>query len=106
MINIKDQLDDNNNITLIFEGNLDENTCKSVEQKFNEVLSGQSKIIYLNMKGVKYISSIGIRVLMIAHNKSIKSNKKIVIKREDMSTKAREILEIVGILPLFEDAKE
>ena len=105
MINIKDQIDADSNITLIFEGNLDENTCKSVEQKFTEVLSQDAKFIYLNMKGVKYISSIGIRALMIAHNKAVKYGKKIIINREDMSTKAREILEIVGILPLFSQTK-
>lgn len=86
--------------TLAFDGNLDESTCSAMEERLLSVIEKNDIAdIVLNLSNVKYISSIGIRVLILAHKKAAKSNKKISIT--EPSHKAREILEMVGILTLF-----
>ncbi len=105
MVNITERIE-NNVITLFFDGNLDENTYQSVEARLNKALAEEAETIRLNMKNVKYISSIGIRSLMVAYNSSIKSGKKIYIDKNEISIKAREILDVVGVLTLFTDKKE
>ena len=90
---------DNDQLTLSLEGNFDEMTSSAVEEKFAEVLPGDAKKICFDLSDVQYISSAGIRVLISAYKKAVKSDKKVTIG--NMSDKARGILEVVGILPLF-----
>ena len=90
---------DNDKLTLSLEGNFDEMTSSAVEEKFAEVLPGDIKSICFDLTNVNYISSAGIRVLISAYKKAVKSDKKVTIG--NMSDKARGVLEVVGILPLF-----
>ena len=90
-------------IVLSIEGNFDDNTSLEIEKKVENVLSGGIKILRLDLGSVQYISSAGIRVLIVAHKKAIKSGKKVIIG--EMSDKVKEILETVGILPLFSDGE-
>jgi len=87
-------------ITLSFQGNLDENSAASAERKILEAFGGEYDNIGLDLSSVGYISSIGIRVLIIAYKKSIKSGKKFAITK--MSDRARDTLSMVGLLPVFE----
>jgi len=80
-------------------GIFDESTSPNIEDKISEVMGWAVKKISLDMENVKYISSAGIRILIIAHKKAVKSGKNLVIA--GMSEKVKEILETVGILPLF-----
>jgi len=84
---------------LELEGKIDDMSSEDVEEKMEQLLSGEFKKIVLDLSRVEYISSAGIRVLIIAYKKSIKSEKKVLI--EQMSGRVRAILETVGILPLF-----
>ena len=86
-------------LTVFLDGNLDESTSFLVEGELEKIMAKDMKDVILDMEGVKYISSIGIRVLMLAYKKSIKSGKSITMS--NVSGKARDILETVGILPLF-----
>ena len=87
--------------TLYLEGNFDETTSIDIEKKLDSVLSGEIKKLRLDLTDVQYISSAGIRVLIVAHKKAVKSGKKVII--EGMSSKVKDILDTVGILPLFSD---
>ena len=78
---------DNDQLTLSLEGNFDEMTSSEVEEKFAEVLPGDIKNICFDLADVHYISSAGIRVLISAYKKAIKSDKKVTIG--NMSDKAR-----------------
>ncbi len=89
------------NLTLLLEGDLDETSSPIVEEEVERALSENVKKIYFDLKGINYISSIGVRVLILAYKKSVKSGKAVVIER--MSQKARDVLETVGILSLFVD---
>jgi len=86
-------------LTLVLDGSFDEMTSPAVEKKIDEAIAGENGIITFDMRNVKYISSAGIRVLILAHKKAMKSGKKIRIG--EMSDKVREVIKIVGILPLF-----
>jgi anti-anti-sigma factor len=95
---IKEKLN-GKNLTLFLEGDFDDTGYSIVEQKFNEVINWEVDDIAFNMKRVKYISSFGIRVLILAHKRAIKLGKKVVLT--EMSDKVRGIIEMVGILPML-----
>ena len=86
---------------IILKGNLDENSAAVTERSILEVFTDEYDRIELDMNDVDYISSMGIRVLIIVYKKAVKSGKKFVITR--MSGKVRNILEVVGILPVLEE---
>lgn len=86
-------------LKLSFVGSLDETSAQSVEDKVNELLESDAQNILFDLSGVQYISSIGIRVFILAHKKAIKMGKKLMMG--DISEKARDILDTVGILPIF-----
>lgn len=86
-------------LTLSFEGNLDETTSSAAEERIEEALNKAPGNIYFDMSRVQYISSIGIRVLMLAYKKSVKLDKKITLT--ETSEKVQNVLETVGILPIF-----
>ncbi|MDP8299989.1 MAG: STAS domain-containing protein [Candidatus Tantalella remota] len=97
---IREQLD-GDRLTLFLEGTFDEGTSPAVEEKLEEALLTDASKICFNMSKVDYLSSAGIRVMIIAHKKSIKSGKTIEVG--EMSDKVQDVLEVVGILPLFGD---
>ncbi len=86
-------------LVLFLKGNFDETSSPVVEEKLQEALSRDIDSITFNLKGVEYISSAGIRVLIMAYKKMVKSGKS--VHMAEMSGKVRDMLEVVGILPLF-----
>lgn len=87
-------------LKLSFVGSLDETSAQEVERHVTEKLNlDETNDILFDLSNVKYISSIGIRSLIIAHKHALKLGKKIIIG--DMSDKARDILTTVGVLPIF-----
>ena len=92
---------DGDRVTLFLEGTFDESTSPAVEGKVDEALLTNASRICFDMSKVDYISSAGIRVMIIAHKKSIKSGKTIEVG--EMSDKVQDVLDVVGILPLFGD---
>ncbi|MFC1548646.1 STAS domain-containing protein [Candidatus Omnitrophota bacterium] len=86
-------------LTLFLNGNFDETSSPAVEEKVELALVEDIDGICFDMKGVEYISSAGIRVLIVSHKKAIKTGKKILVG--EMSEKVKDILDVVGILPLF-----
>ncbi|MFH1877948.1 MAG: STAS domain-containing protein [Candidatus Omnitrophota bacterium] len=90
-------------LTLFLEGNFDETTSPEVEMKIDAIISENFNNIFLDLGKVKYISSAGIRVLLLAYKKSVKAGKKVSLV--NISGKAHEVLDMVGILPLFTENK-
>jgi len=89
-------------IILTLTGNFDETTSPDVEKEIEKDLcKDEIKGIFFDLSGVDYISSSGIRVMIVAYKRAIKCGKKVMIK--DMSEKVREILDTTGVLPLFTD---
>ena len=84
---------------LSLDGSFDETSSPDIEDELEDIMSGEANTINIDLSGVRYISSAGIRVLIIAHKRAVKSGKK--IKIVGMSEKVNEILGTVGILSLF-----
>jgi anti-sigma B factor antagonist len=88
-----------NALTIALEGNFDEFSSPLIEEKIGKNLEEQIKRLLLDLGRVNYISSAGIRVLILAHKAAVKKDKEFIVV--DMSEKVREVLEMVGILPLI-----
>lgn len=97
-MNIREHLSEGE-LTLSLSGTFDESTCSSVEKRVDELLERDVKTISFDMENVGYISSAGIRVLILAYKRATKWGKKVTLGK--MSSKVRDIIESVGIMPLF-----
>lgn len=87
------------NLTLVMQGDFDETGSPKAEIAFEEAFSKNAKNILLDMGHVRYISSLGIRVLILAHKKAIKCGKRVLLFK--MSDKVQEIINTVGIMQLL-----
>ncbi|MBD3379081.1 MAG: anti-sigma factor antagonist [Candidatus Omnitrophica bacterium] len=95
---------DNESLTLCLEGSLDENTSPQVETRIDDIFDSDTRDLRLDLSNVQYISSIGIRLLILSHKRAVKIGKRVVI--DDMSDKVKDVLETVGVLPLFSSKDE
>lgn len=90
---------DGDSITLALDGNFDEQSSPKVESRLESAFLSDVKNIRFDMEHVNYISSAGIRVLILSHKKGIKFGKNVGLLA--MSDKVKEVLDVVGILPIF-----
>ena len=66
-------------IELVVAGRLDTTTAPQLEAKVNETDKG-IKLLILNLKDVEYISSAGLRVVLMAHKRMAGFGAKLVVK--------------------------
>jgi len=86
-------------LTVFMDGKFDETCSLEAGRKLGECLSRDVKNIRIDLGKVSYISSAGICELISVYKKAVKMDKRVTIS--EMSGKVREILDVVGILPLF-----
>lgn len=83
-------------------GQLDTNTSPEFEQRLFKAITNGTRNLVLNLKGLHYISSAGIRVLLKAINTMRRLNGRIILCcLEDY---VKEVFEISGmgvLLPIF-----
>lgn len=91
----------NNNITLEIEGSINTQTACDFETAIRNVLDN-SKSLILDFTQVDYISSAGLRVLLIAYNKS---EGKCDFKVVNSSDNVLEILDMTGFSELIKVEK-
>ena len=97
IIMIKVTLTKNNGTDIIsLDGELNIETTATFEKKFPEIVSNN---IILDMSKLKYISSAGLRSLVILYEKVNKVNGKIILARANSLVK--EIIEVSGFEVLF-----
>lgn len=88
---------ENNNISLLrLQGKLDFTTSTEFEQKFNIMLNEGGKKFILDFSEVSYMSSAGLRFLLIA---SKKTRGKVVLYGVKDSVK--QVIEIAGFVSMF-----
>ena len=88
---------ENNNILLLrLQGKLDFTTSTEFEQKFNIMLNEGGKKFILDFSEVSYMSSAGLRFLLIA---SKKTRGKVVLYGVKDSVK--QVIEIAGFVSMF-----
>ena len=66
-------------IELVISGRLDTGTSPELENKLKQI-TGQAQTLYLNMQNIEYISSSGLRAVLLAHKLMLPSGGKMIIK--------------------------
>ncbi|MBR3545735.1 MAG: STAS domain-containing protein [Oscillospiraceae bacterium] len=91
MLNIRKNIE-NTDLTLSLEGRLDTTTAPQLEEELKESLDGVTALT-MDMEGLEYISSAGLRVLLSAQKKM---NRQGEMKITHVSEAIMEIFEVTG----------
>jgi anti-anti-sigma factor len=95
---IKQQKRDNVSILELI-GRLDANTAGQLEKTLIPMIESGEKSIILDFSNLEYISSAGLRILLLAAKMQKKSQGKIILCT--MKDFIKEIFEIAGFTPIF-----
>jgi anti-sigma B factor antagonist len=88
-------------------GKLDTETSPLLEKELNQVLHKSPQLIAFDLERLDYMSSAGVRVLIVAHKAMKDSGGKVVLL--NLQPQIRKVLEIINALPdqkIFRDMKE
>ena len=88
---------ENNVLTIALEGRLDTNTSPALEEAINKMDSDVRELV-LDIKGLEYISSAGLRVILSAQKKMNKVGSMKVI---NVCDSIMEIFEITGFVDIL-----
>ena len=89
---------------IFLEGRLDANWAGHLDDYLNSLVREGSHRIILNMSGVQYMSSAGIRTLVMQHKK-IKNIGGLFLL-EELSAGVSEVLEMVGMTKMFTEGEQ
>lgn len=87
----------NEELTMILEGRLDTVTAPALETELKENLEGTAKLVF-DFKALEYISSAGLRVLLMAQ-KSMNKQGEMVIR--NVNETISEVFEITGFADML-----
>ncbi|MFH1045693.1 MAG: STAS domain-containing protein [Candidatus Omnitrophota bacterium] len=93
--------------TVVLEGSIDVDTQEQLEEELKEIINENTRAIILDMAGVDYISSIGIRVVFWAKKELHKKNASFAMT--NLQPQIKKVFEIMRILPMidiFDDMPE
>ena len=85
--------------TVELEGSLDSETHQELEGELNEIIDDKTKAVILDMKGLNYISSAGIRVVL-STEKSLK-RKGASFAMINLQPQIKKVFDAMKILPIF-----
>lgn len=85
---------------LSLQGRLDELATAEVEQAFTAIVSNESQGLIVDMAGVEYVSSSGLRVLLMLM-KAMKNQQR-VLKLCNLSPFVAEVFEVSNFAVLFD----
>lgn len=86
-------------IVLDVEGHLNAITCNELEKRLNTLIDEGEKQFLLNFSGLDYISSAGLRVLLVAIKKLKTCNGQIVLA--SLKGPVRKVFDAAGFSALF-----
>lgn len=87
------------NVTVLFvEGRVDSNSSGELQEKIADVLQNAQELI-LDFQEVAYISSAGLRVLLIGHKTASSKNAKMSLR--NVSELVMQVLETVGFAKIL-----
>ena len=88
-------------------GSLDTETYQQLEEELKELIDSKTKVVVLDMKGVKYISSAGVKVIIWA-KKTLegKGANFVMINLRPEIEKVFEMMKILPMLDIFDDMPE
>lgn len=84
----------NNSIELVIAGRLDTTTAPELETKLRQI-QGQAQTLYLNLQNIEYISSAGLRTILLAHKLMLPIGGKMIIRSP--SSFCKQVLEATGM---------
>jgi anti-sigma B factor antagonist len=88
-------------------GKLDTETSPLLEKEVKQVLQKSPQLIAFDLERLDYMSSAGVRVLIVAHKAMRDSRGKVVLLK--LQPQIKKVLEIINALPdqrIFRDMKE
>lgn len=88
----------NDKLTIAIEGRLDTTTAPQLEQFLGENTDGIAGIV-LDMEKLEYISSAGLRVLLAAHKKMIKTG---TLKLVNVCDEVMEVFDMTGFTDILD----
>ncbi len=92
---------------LDIEGQLNAITCHELEKRLNSLLDKGEKQFLLNLSGLDYISSAGLRVLLVAAKKLKSCNGQIVLASlKDQVRKVFDTAGFSGFFPMFDTRED
>ncbi len=68
-----------NSIELVVSGRLDTSTAPELEAKLKQI-DKDTQTLYLNLQNIQYISSAGLRVVLLAHKLMLPTGGKMIIR--------------------------
>lgn len=83
-----------NSIELVIGGRLDTGTAPELEAKLKQIPK-DIQTLYLNLSNIQYISSAGLRVVLLAHKLMLPTGGKMIIRQPSAFTK--QVLEATGM---------
>jgi anti-sigma B factor antagonist len=87
-------------VILNVEGQLNAITCNELEKRLNTLIEQGEKQFLLNFSGLDYISSAGLRVLLVTAKKLKTGNGKIVLA--SLKGQVRKVFDAAGFSALFQ----
>tara|TARA_B100000315_G_C14309558_1_gene465677 strand:- start:242 stop:613 length:372 start_codon:yes stop_codon:yes gene_type:complete len=93
--------------TMKLNGSIDSDSYKYLEEELKELIDDKTKAVILDMGGVTYISSIGIRVI-IGAKKGLQS-KNATFAMTNLQPQIKKVFDVMKILPvvdIFDDMPE
>ena len=88
------------------KGSIDTDSYSRLEDELKEIIDDKTKAVVLDMAGVNYVSSAGIRTLLLLHRKAAPSG---VLALAAPAGETRTILNVVGLakaMRVFETLEE
>ncbi|NQT00338.1 MAG: STAS domain-containing protein [Candidatus Omnitrophica bacterium] len=88
-------------------GSLDNDTASDLEAELKEIIDEKTKVVMFDMSNVEYVSSAGIRVVMLA--KKTLEQKQAKFAMVNLKPQIEKVFEVVKILPMidiFDDMPE
>ncbi len=82
------------NLVLVISGRLDTTTAPELEAKLKECSKGV-KALFLDMKDVEYISSAGLRVVLLAHKLMVATGASMAV--QNPSDFCKQVFEATGM---------
>ena len=83
-----------NSIELVIGGRLDTGTAPELEAKL-KTIPKDIQTLYLNLSNIQYISSAGLRVVLLAHKLMLPTGGKMIIRQP--STFCKQVLSATGM---------